>query len=305
MSKKLLTVTIAVCALDEEANIGFLLDSIASQKEEGFILEKILIISDGSTDRTVEIVKSFKSSKIQIIDHKQRLGKSTRLNEIYSSVKSDIVVQPDADVILGDNYVLKNIVVPFYEGDMIGMTGGNPLPLPAKNFLEKAVNYTLEAYNPFRKILTGGNNILSATGRLLALRREVFSKIKVPRETIANDGFVYFCTIMQKYQYRFAQNATVYFRSPQTLKDHISQSTRFAATHIWMKQYFPAEVVEREYFIPPNELREKMIEIFKKHPIHCFCIFLINRYCELKALILKKKITALWEIVYSTKKLRS
>lgn len=304
MPNKLLTVTIAICALNEESNIGFLLKSILSQKEEGFILEEILIISDGSTDKTVEIIKTFKSSKIKIIDHKGRLGKSTRLNEIYSSVKSDIVVQPDADVILGDNYVLKNIVAPFYEGEIIGMTGGNPLPLPAVNFLEKSVNYTLEAYIPFRKTLSGGNNILSATGRLLALRKEVFSKIKVPKDTIANDGFVYFCTIMQGYKYRFAQNATVYFRSPQTLKDHISQSTRFAATHVWMKQFFPAEVVEREYFIPPDELREKMIEIFKKHPVACSFIFLVNKYCALRAFILKKRITALWEIVYTTKKLK-
>ncbi len=303
MSKKLFTVTIAICALNEGANIGSLLTSILSQKEEGFILEKILLISDGSTDKTVKIAKTFKSPIIEIIDHKHRTGKSTRLNEIYTLVKSDLVVQPDADVIFGHDHVLRDIVSPFYESKEIGMTGGNALPLPAKTFLEKAVNYTLEVYIPFRKTLNGGNNILSATGRLLALRKEVFSKIEVPKDTIANDGFVYFCTMMQKYKYRYASNATVYFRSPQNLKDHISQNTRFAATHTWMKTYFPAEIVEKEYHIPQEELKRKMIEIFKKHPIPCLYIFLINKYCELKAFILKKKITALWQIVYSTKRL--
>lgn len=304
MKDKLFTVTIAICALNEEANMRPLLDSILSQKEEGFVLEKILIISDGSTDKTVEIIKSFRSPKIEIIDHKQRAGKSTRLNEIYTSVKSDIVVQPDADVILGHEYVLRDVVAPFYESKEIGETGGNALPLPAETFLEKAVNYTIEAYIPFRKTLKGGNNILSATGRLLALRKEVFTNIKVPKDTIANDGFVYFCTIMQGYKYRYAPDATVYFRSPQNLKDHISQNTRFAATHTWMKQFFPPEVVEREYYIPPEELSKKMIEVFKKHPIPCTYIFLINKYCELRAFILKKKINSIWQIVYSTKKLK-
>lgn len=304
MKNKQFNVTIAICALNEEANIGHLLKSILSQKVEGFILDEILIISDGSTDRTVEIIKSFDSSQIRLVDHKQRLGKSTRLNEIYSTIKSDIVVQPDADVILKDDNVLKNIIEPFYEGENIGMTGGNPLPLPAVNFLEKSVNCSLEAYIPFRKTINGGNNILSATGRLLAVRREVFVNIKVPKDTIANDGFVYFCTITQGFEYRFAQNATVYFRSPQTLKDHISQSTRFAATHLWMKQFFPAEVVDREYYIPQDLLRQKMIEVFKKHPLESIFILLLNKYCALRAYVLKKRITALWEVVYTTKKLK-
>jgi hypothetical protein len=109
---------------------------------------------------------------------------------------------------------------------------------------------------------------------------------------------------MQGYKYRYAPAATVYFRSPQNLEDHISQNTRFAATQTWMKQFFPPEVVDREYYIPRKDLSEKMSEIFKKHPIPCLYIFLINKYCELKAMILKQKITSLWRIVYSTKRLR-
>ena len=55
-----LTITIAICALNEEANIGKLLDSIMIQEEEGYKLEKILVISDGLTDRKVEIEKKFR-----------------------------------------------------------------------------------------------------------------------------------------------------------------------------------------------------------------------------------------------------
>lgn len=306
-NKKLPTITIAICALNEAANIGALLESIKMQKEEGYKLKKVLLISDGSTDDTVNIAKGIGIRKLEIRDYKKRLGKSTRLNEIYgkNGVKTDIVVQPDADVILSHAYVIRDVVKPFMEGKHVGMTGGNPLPLEAQTFTEKAVNCTLEVYIPFRKIINKGNNILSATGRLLAVRREVFEHIKVPRDTIANDGFVYFCTIMQGYQYRFAEKAVVYFRSPQSLKDHINQNTRFKATHTWMKQFFPADVVEREYHIPTDELRKSMIIQFINHPVLSFYIFAINKYCDLRAKILKKKINALWDIVYSTKRLQT
>ncbi len=149
------TVTIAICALNEASNIGQLLQSILEQKEEGYKLEKILLISDGSTDDTVKIARSFSSPFLEVKAYKERRGKSFRLNEIYSGVTSDIVVQPDADVILAHPAVIQNLVQSFGENPKVGMTGGNAQPLPAETFLEQAVNYTLEVYIPFRKSKTG------------------------------------------------------------------------------------------------------------------------------------------------------
>ncbi len=303
MNKKLFTVTVAVCALNEEANIGNLIKSILSQKINGFILDEILVISDGSTDKTVEIVKSFSFPIIRVKEYKDRLGKSTRLNEIYSCVKSDIVVQPDADVIFAHEFVLQEIITPFYKDENVGMTGGNPLPIKPKTFIEKSVNCTLDAYIPIKRTLKNGNNILSATGRLLAIRKNVFSKIIVPKETIANDAYVYFCNLTLGYQYRFSQKATVYFRSPQNLKDHMNQITRFAATKYWMKKYFPSDLVDKEYYISIKELRRNKLRVFLRNPIHSLFIFLINKYCEIKVFFIKEKINPLWDIVYSTKKL--
>lgn len=304
-NNRLTTATFAVCALNESANIGPHLESVLTQIEEGFKLEKILIVSDGSTDNTVKIAKSFKSKKIEIWDFKQRKGKSSRLNEIYADLKSDILILVDADVILGTPYVFRDLVKPMARDLRVGMTGAHPLPLPAENFLEKAINCTLAAYIPLRKVLKGGNNILSATGRGLAMRKELVKKITVPVDTIANDGFSYFCCITNGFEYRYAPKAVVWFRSPQSLKDHISQNTRFLATVEWMSQYFPRELVVSEYHIPANLLNANMLKEFIKNPIHTAFIFALNKYCALRAAILKKKINAIWDIVYSTKTLKN
>ena len=42
------SVTVAISALNEAQNIAAFLRSVLSQKEEGFVLEKIMVISDGS-----------------------------------------------------------------------------------------------------------------------------------------------------------------------------------------------------------------------------------------------------------------
>ena len=56
--EKLPTVTIATIACNEEANIKKFLESVLDQKEKGFKISTILVISDGSTDHTVKIAKS-------------------------------------------------------------------------------------------------------------------------------------------------------------------------------------------------------------------------------------------------------
>ena len=303
MNKKLPTVTVAVSALNEAPNIRSFLEAILRQKEQGYVLEKILVISDGSTDSTAEIAKSIKSKRLEVKDYPNRVGKSTRLNEIFASLKSEYLVLADADVIFAHPHVIQSLIKPFSQSSKIGLIGGYTIPLPAQTFIEKAVNCTLDAYIPVRESYKGGHNVLSATGRLMALKKELAKKIHVPAETISNDGFTYFSCLVNKYEYRHAPKAEVYFRSPQNLKDHLSQCTRFLATHVFMKRYFPADLVDSEYYLPPQLIYPQMLKQFIFHPVLSLYIFSINKYCEIKAHIDEKRINSLWDIVYTTKKL--
>ena len=298
------TVTIAICACNEGANIGQLLSSIMEQKCEGFELKKILFISDGSTDKTVEIVKSFNSGKLDLRDYKKRMGKSYRLNEIYADVDSDFIVQPDADVILANEDVLWEIVRPMVEDEKVGITGGNSNPMEPETLLEKAVKTTSDAYKEMQISFHKGNNIYTATGRLIAMRKKAYKNLEVPRHTISNDHFVYFNCITRGFSYRYASGAKVYFRLPQTLKDHLSQETRFASAEKFMKLFYPPAVVDREYFVPPGLRTKAMFTEVIKHPFLSAAAFLLNRYCQFRAAFTKTGVNSLWEIVYSTKRLK-
>lgn len=298
---KIPTITIAVSAFNEERNIKEFLNSILSQKEEGFILKKILIISDGSTDRTVEIIKKINSKIIVVKDYKERIGKSSRLNEIYQGLTSDILVQSDADVIFSHPYVIRDIIRPLLTEPKVGMCGGHPKPTNGITFVEKAVNCTFNVYDGLRKTLNGGNNSLSADGRLLAFKKELVKKIVVPSDMIANDYYTYFCCLTLGYEYRYVESAVVFFRSPQTLKDHIKQNTRFLAAHIRMTRYFSKDLVYKESYIPFHVLFSKMAVEFLKHPILSSFIFITNFYTRLKAKSVESKLTAKWPMAYTTK----
>lgn len=303
MEKTKPTVTVLVIAYNEEKNIIRLLNSILVQKETNYKLEKVVVISDGSTDKTVSLVQSLNSAKIDLKSYKVRIGKSSRLNQIYLNFTSEILVQADADVVFSHKFVIADLVKPLTKNKEVGLCGGNPEPYPAHTFIENAVNATVQSYLPLRLVLRGGNNIFSADGRLLALKKELARKITIPPDMIANDAFVYFSCLNLGFKYRHVPKAVVNFRSPQTLKDQINQNTRFVAGPIRMMKYFPKTLVEREYSVPFYLSMKYKINQFILNPFGCITIYLINTYCRLKARLIENRLNSKWDIAVTTKKL--
>ena len=76
------SVIVGIPAYNEEANILFLLNSILAQKQQNFNIMEILVVSDGSTDRTIKLVKSLKNKKIKTFNDLKRLGKGSRINQL-------------------------------------------------------------------------------------------------------------------------------------------------------------------------------------------------------------------------------
>jgi cellulose synthase/poly-beta-1,6-N-acetylglucosamine synthase-like glycosyltransferase len=303
MNNSMPTVTIAVSAYNEEKNIKTWLTSVLTQQETGFKLQNILIHSDGSSDSTVAVANTFTDKRIIIFDHKQRVGKSTRLNQIYQNLDSDFLVQTDADIVFAHHNVIHDLIGPLISDDSVMMCGGNPLPVSGKTFVEKAVNISFGAYQPFRTKVRHGNNIFSADGRLLAYRNFFVKQITVPENMIANDAYTYFVCKSCLYNYRHVPSATVYFRSPQTLKDQIKQNTRFLAAPLRFKRLFSEKLVSEEYSIPKYLLWKNMFRQFIRYPIYSFYIFIVNQYCHIKARLIERQLNGKWAMAVTTKSL--
>ena len=84
MNMQKLTVTIGVPAFNEGQNMRFLLRSLLKQTETNFIVQKIIIVSDASTDNTNEIISNTKDSRVQLIVNKVREGQINSQNKIFS-----------------------------------------------------------------------------------------------------------------------------------------------------------------------------------------------------------------------------
>src|SRR5438477_656058 len=118
---KKISVTVAIPAYNEEKNIVSLLQSIKKQKAINYKVDRILVYSDGGTDRTVQLIRrNFKS--VKIFDFRENLGKNERLNQIFRENRSDVLVQLDADIHIKDDFVFENLVKPFLTHSNLGIS---------------------------------------------------------------------------------------------------------------------------------------------------------------------------------------
>lgn len=302
-SKRIPTVSVAVCAYNEEGIIQRFLLSVLAQDTAGFRLKEIIVVTDGCTDDTVSIVRSLqkKYAVIRLTESKKRIGKSTHLNTIYNEVTSDYLVQSDADVVFAHIHVVRDMIKPLLEDVRVGMCGGNPTPLPASTFWERVVSVAFQPYQMFRSTVRGGDNALSAVGQILAYRRELLRTIHIPSDMVTNDLFTYFCCLHMKWKYRYVPTGVVYFQSPTVLRDIIKQNTRFKTGHNRMYDYFPKRMIDHEMSIPRHIYIRAIAMQLLKYPLESMIYYTINVFSKFRADRIGATLTAAWPMATTTK----
>lgn len=138
MKSKLKTVSFGIPAFNEEANIKKLIKDILNQKQTNFTIDRIIVVSDGSTDKTIEEVQSIKNKRITLINHTDRTGKTVRQNEILKLSDADYLIFCDADITFSEENFIDSIIGTLLKKKSFGVAGMNTTPLPAENFLKIA-----------------------------------------------------------------------------------------------------------------------------------------------------------------------
>jgi len=86
--------------------LGQALESALRQTYQDF---EILVINDGSTDNTLEVLKSFPSKKIRLIEHPQNRGCSAAYNTGILAAAAPLVAMLDSDDLWKPNYLERQV----------------------------------------------------------------------------------------------------------------------------------------------------------------------------------------------------
>jgi biofilm PGA synthesis N-glycosyltransferase PgaC len=113
-----LSVAILVPAHNEELMLAECLEALL---HSDYASLEIHVISDGSSDRTVDIARSFEARGVIVHEYRQNAGKSSVLQAVLDLLTTDLVMVVDADTRLDHNTVSELVAV-FDEADVVGAT---------------------------------------------------------------------------------------------------------------------------------------------------------------------------------------
>lgn len=170
------SVTIVIAAYNEERDIG---KTIENKLKLDYPAEKleIIVVSDASTDRTDDIVKSFSESGVRLLRQETRQGKTAAINLAVSEAKGEIIVFSDSNSIYSNN-ALKELVSNFSDGSIGYVTGKMSYVNKDGSTTGDGCTAYMRYENFLRRLETSIGSVVGVDGGIDAIRRGLFSVMR-------------------------------------------------------------------------------------------------------------------------------
>ena len=231
------SLTVIVAAHNEEADLPAKLANVLSVDYPADQLD-VIVASDGSTDRTVELARSVTGGRVTVLDL-PRAGKASALNAALELATGDIVAFTDANSMMSRE-TLRALVRPFADPDVGGVAGNQVYTEPD----EGVVAGELVHWNFDRALKTAASragSVVSATGALYAVRRELVPTVI---DGVTDDFYVSTAVIAAGRRLVFAPAATVHEPVSSSADEEIGRKRRV------MTRGFRSVIARRELLDP-------------------------------------------------------
>ena len=201
-------VTIVIAAWNEARHIAARIDNCLQQIYPSEMLE-IVVVSDGSTDETSSIVRSFTSKGVSLVELETRMGKAVALNVGVAAAHGEIVVFADARQSFSPTAV-RELVANFADASVGAVSGELILESNSAGPTAEGVGlyWTIEKW--IRQKEAAIDSIVGATGAIYAIRRDLFEAL--PPGTILDDLLTPMRIVMQGYRVVFEGRALAFDR---------------------------------------------------------------------------------------------
>lgn len=153
----------------------FLHEAIDSILNQTFTDFEFLIISDGSIDKSVKIIKSYKDPRIRLIERKKNWGLTRTLNQGIELARGEYIARQDADDISVPNRLEKEVKY-LFEHPGIGLVGSNYTIMDIKG--KPLVTTTVFTHPDDLKVAQVAANQFGHGS--IMMRKKLFDRIKPP-----------------------------------------------------------------------------------------------------------------------------
>lgn len=225
------SVAIIVPCYNEEGTVASTLNSLLALDYPKDKLE-IIVVDDGSKDRTLEIAKKFESDPRVRVFHKENGGKHTAMNFGLARTNAEMIGCLDADSVVGSDGLLR--VVPVFENEKVAAVTPGIHVKETSNVLQhiQKVEYQLSVFNRFMLAALGSAFI--TPGPFSIFRTSIVRELGGWRYGYSTEDME-MALRMQDAGYLIgnAPRAVVHTGTPRTLRHLFNQRVRW--TYGWLR----------------------------------------------------------------------
>lgn len=221
-----ITVSLYIAAYNEEKVIAEKIENSLALDATNCKFE-IVIGSDGSTDRTNDIVKEYASkySSVRLLNFAERAGKVNVLNRGVPQCHGDIVVLSDANAIY--NLDVLQRILPHFQDESVGCVAGEKRIADGNGSIgnNEGLYWKIEA--KIKSLEAMVETVIGADGACYAIRKKLF--VQLPMDTAVDDFILSMKTVEQGYRIVYEPMAYSYEDTGSNVSQELERKVRIAA----------------------------------------------------------------------------
>lgn len=217
-------VSVIVPAYNEEASIRATVASLLDTGYPGTL--EVIVVDDGSTDATADIVESLGLPGVQLI-RKPNGGKPSALNAGLFVAQSEILVLVDGDTVFQRD-TIRHLVAPFVDS-RVGAVSGNTKVANRGGILGRwqHIEYVI-GFNLDRRMFDVLQCMPTVPGAIGAFRRSVLTEVGcVPSDTLAEDTDLTMAICRTGARVVYQEKAIAWTEAPSSLRQLWRQRYRW------------------------------------------------------------------------------
>jgi cellulose synthase/poly-beta-1,6-N-acetylglucosamine synthase-like glycosyltransferase/peptidoglycan/xylan/chitin deacetylase (PgdA/CDA1 family) len=216
-------VSLIVPAYNESANIAA---TVRSLVESDYPRLEVIVVDDGSTDGTAEIVERMRLPGVRVI-RQPNAGKPAALNTGIAAARSDLLILVDGDTVF-EPRAIGALIQPFADPH-VGAVSGNTKVANRRGLLGRwqHLEYVI-GFNLDRRMFDVASCMPTVPGAIGGFRREVLLDVGgVSAETLAEDTDLTMAVIRAGWKVVYEETAIAWTEAPATVRQLWRQRYRW------------------------------------------------------------------------------
>lgn len=221
-------ITILVAAYNESSSILGTLESLEKQNYPGQM--RVIVINDGSTDNTLDLLRSVHYPWLQVLDMGHNVGKARALTHALSLVNTKLTLTVD-----GDSYLYKNAlanIVRRYLSDPVNtraVAGAVLVRNSRKNLVTRIQEWDyFHGIAAIKRLQSLYQGTLVAQGAFSLYDTKTLCELGGWPHTVGEDIVLTWSILKAGHRVGFAENACLFTNAPDTWTQFIRQRQRWS-----------------------------------------------------------------------------